>query len=456
MTKTLVVSDNEILNQLYSINLEVYLNTKVTLVETPNKGMHQIQQSQSESGGQFDLIIAMNMINGQDTAVSLYEFIHENNLNIPMIIVGNIEKELPDLMVVSMSYNLQNLLRSAAAVLKVTAKSMANLDIPEYYGVETDFLLRLNEAPCPIYIQLKKVGDESNFTLIAKKGSELKSILKKFRDEGITTMFVNRQDRLLVINQVSALICDFIMNASRQGIVERSKAMQTGFEFAASEFCLTPEVATEVVAIAVACGKAMEDMAKETPGLKTLLQLLMSNKGGYIYTHSVLTSFIASHIVKNVSWGGSAQLEKINFVLFFHDIMLAPIYAKHPTLKFEEDLLFSEDLSEKEKDTVLNHARHAAELVINYRRAPLGADLLIKQHHGMTNGIGFAIEFKDDVSPLSKIVLISEAFVEEYMKGKELDVNYQINLKQLIAQLKERFSKNTYKKIIDTLETLKL
>lgn len=456
MTKTLVVSDNEILNQLYSINLEVYLNTKVTLVETPIKGMHQIKQSQKESGGPFDLIIAMNMINGQDTAVSLYEFIGENNLNIPMIIVGNIEKELPGLTVISMSYNLQSLLRSAAAVLKVTAKSMANLDVPEYYSLETDFLLRLNEAPCPIYIQLKKIGDETNFTLIAKKGGELRSILKKFRDEGITTMFVNRQDRLLVINQVSALICDFIMNATRQGIAERSKALQTGFEFAASEFCLSPEVATEVVAIAVACGKAMEDMAKETAGLKTLLQLLMSNKGGYIYTHSVLASFIASHIVKNVSWGGSAQLEKINFVLFFHDIMLAPIYAKHPALKFEEDLLFSEDLSEKEKETVLNHARLAAELVINYRRAPLGADLLIKQHHGMTNGIGFAIEFKDDVSPLSKIVLISEAFVEEYMKGKDLDENYQVNLKQVIAQLKERFSKNTYKKIIDTLETLKL
>ena len=456
MTKTLVVSDNEILNQLYSINLEVYLNTKVTLVETPIKGMHQIKQSQKESGGPFDLIIAMNMINGQDTAVSLYEFIGENNLNIPMIIVGNIEKELPGLTVISMSYNLQSLLRSAAAVLKVTAKSMANLDVPEYYSLETDFLLRLNEAPCPIYIQLKKIGDETNFTLIAKKGGELRSILKKFRDEGITTMFVNRQDRLLVINQVSALICDFIMNATRQGIAERSKALLTGFEFAASEFCLSPEVATEVVAIAEACGKAMKDMAKETPGLKTLLQLLMSNKGGYIYTHSVLASFIASHIVKNVSWGGSAQLEKINFVLFFHDIMLAPIYAKHPALKFEEDLLFSEDLSEKEKETVLNHARLAAELVINYRRAPLGADLLIKQHHGMTNGIGFAIEFKDDVSPLSKIVLISEAFVEEYMKGKDLDENYQVNLKQVIAQLKERFSKNTYKKIIDTLETLKL
>ncbi len=456
MTKTLVVSDNEILNQLYSINLEVYLGTKVSVADTPVKAMHKIQEEIKENEKSFDLIVATTMINGQDAAAALHEFLDDNNLTIPMIIVGNPEKEIPGILVVPTSYNLQNLLRSAAPILQVTAKSMANLNVPEFYAVDTEFLMKLREAPCPVYIQLKKTGEEMNFTMIAKKGSDLKGVLKKFFDEGITHLYVNRLDRLLIINQVSAIICDFIKSTANAGIIERSKALQAGFDFAASEFCLTPEVAQDVMAIAEVCTKAMEDMAKDTPGLKALLQLLLSNKGGYIYTHSILASYVASHIVKNVSWGGEAQLEKINFVLFFHDIMLAPIYAKHPGLKYEEDLLFSEELGEKEKEVVLNHARLAAEVVISYKRAPMGADLLIKQHHGMTNGIGFAIDFKDDVSPLSKIVLISEAFVEEYMKGKDTDANYQINMKQIIAQLKEKFSKSTYKKIVDTLETIKL
>ena len=208
--------------------------------------------------------------------------------------------------------------------------------------------------------------------------------------------------------------------------------------------------------IANACTKAMEEMSKEAPSLRGLLQILNSNKNGFIYSHSMLAAFIASHIIKKVSWGGEGHIEKINFVLFFHDIMLAPIYAKHPTLKYEEDLLFSEALTDKEKEIVLNHARLSAELVITYRRAPLGADLLIKQHHGMTNGVGFAMEYKDDISPLSKIVLISEAFVEEFVKGKEADSHYQVDLKKMIGLLSERFKKNTYKKIIDTLETLSL
>ena len=132
--------------------------------------------------------------------------------------------------------------------------------------------------------------------------------------------------------------------------------------------------------------------------------------------------------------------------------MLVPIYSKHPSLKYEEDLLFSDALTDKEKEIVLNHARLAAEAIITYKRAPIGADLLIKQHHGITNGIGFAIDFKDDISPLSKIVLVAEAFIEEFMKMRDQNPNYQIDTKQLIAVLNEKFKKTTYKKIIETLE----
>ncbi|MBC7539511.1 MAG: hypothetical protein H7281_11870 [Bacteriovorax sp.] len=451
MSKTLVVSDNEILNQLYVINLEVYLGTEVALVFTTQKAQELI-----EAGEKYDLVITMNMINGQDSALILYEFLKKNNLSTPLVVIGNPAKEIPNIIVVQSSYHLKNLLRSCADLLGVTSKSMAALNVPEYYSVDTKFLMRLRVAPCQIFLYIKKSNDESNYAMIAKKGSNTAEILKKFSSEGITNLYVNKIDRLLVINQISTILCDFIKSTEHLGIVEKSAALEEGFEFVASDFCQSPEATQEVMNIANACTKVMEEISKETPGLRSLLQLLNSNKNGYIYTHSILASFISTHIVKKVSWGGESHLEKINFVLFFHDIMLAPIYLKHPTLKYEEDLLFSDELSEKEKEIVLNHARMAAELIITYRRSPMGADLLIKQHHGMTNGVGFAIDFKDDISPLSKIVIISEAFVEEYMKGKDNDPNYQIDMKKIIPALIEKFKKSTYKKIIETLETISL
>lgn len=451
MTKTLVVSDNEILNQLYVINLEVYLATKVTLVGSTQKAQELIQQ-----GNNYDLIITMSMINGHDSAQTLNDFLTASSVKTPLLVIGTPSKEIPNLIVVQSSYHLQNLLRASAEVLGVTAKSMASLLVPDYFSVSTNFLIRLRESPCTLYLQVKKTNEEPTFVMIAKEGSAITELIKKFEAEGIEELFVNRLDRLMIINKISLILCDFIKSTEKLGMVEKSSALEEGFDFVAKDFAQTPAATVEIMNIANACTKVMLEMVKEAPGLKGLLNILDSNKNGFIYTHSMLSAFIASHIVKNVSWGGEGHLEKINFVLFFHDIMLAPIYLKYPALKYEEDLLFSEELSEKEKEVVLNHARLAAELIITYRRAPMGADLLIKQHHGMTNGIGFAIEFKDDISPLSKIVLVSEAFVEEYMKGKDGDPHFQIDVKKIIPILNEKFKKNTYKKIIETLGTLSL
>lgn len=449
MTKTLIVSDNEILNQLYIINLEVYLATKVTLVLTTQNALELIQLD-----NEFNLIITMNMINGHDSAQGLYDFMTSHNIKIPLLVIGNPSKEIPNIIVVQSSYHLQNLIRSCAQVLDVTAKSMASLLVPDYFSVSTNFIIRLRETPCPLYLQVKKGSEEPTFVMVAKEGGSITEIIKKFEAEGITELFVNRLDRLLIINKISTILCDFIKSTEKLGMVEKSSALEQGFDFVAKDFSQTPAATAEIMNIANACTKVMQDVIKDAPGLKGLLNILDSNKNGYIYTHSMLSAFIANHIVKKVSWGGEGHLEKINFVLFFHDIMLAPIYLKYPNLKYEEDLLYSETLNEKEKDIVLNHARLAAELIITYRRAPMGADLLIKQHHGMTNGVGFAIEFKDDISPLSKIVLVAEAFVEEYMKGKDNDPQFQMDVKKVIPMLNAKFKKSTYKKIIETLDSL--
>ena len=97
----------------------------------------------------------------------------------------------------------------------------------------------------------------------------------------------------------------------------------------------------------------------------------------------------------------------------------------------------------------------SAELVTGLKKCPIGADLLIKQHHGIGNGIGFAAEFRDDISPLSKIIIVSESFVEELMNKKNAGEN-EIKVGEIIKDLKEKFPKHSYKKIVDTLNSLKI
>lgn len=448
MSQTLIISDNEILNQLYVTNLEVYLATKTTLTTSIEEGLKAL------SGKRFDLIISMNMINGHDSAGDLYDYLEKNNKEIPLIVVGKPNRELNGVIVVSSSYYLQNLIQSSAKILKVTAKQMATMEMPQYYKVETRFLLSINQIPCSVFLQTKN-RDSDEYIMIAKKGDK-SEIIRKLTNEGVTQLFVYAQDRLSIVNCVSEIICEQIKNTEGMDVNTKSQALNNGFEFVASTFGQSPVAVAEIMNIANACSKVMEEVVKDTPSLKALLNVLNSNKNGYIYSHSMLSAYVSSHIIKNVTWGGEAHVEKINFVLFFHDIMLAPIYLKHPDLKYEEDLLFSDQLTDKEKEVVLNHARLAAEMMMSHKRSPIGSDLLIKQHHGMTSGVGFALEFKDDISPLSKIVLVAESFIEEFLKEKDENPLYQLDVKKIQTTLIEKFKKNTYKKIIETLDNLKV
>ena len=442
MSQTLVISDNEILNQLYITNLEVYLGTTVILVDSIQKGIETFKKMR------IDLVVSMSMINGQDAASALYNYFIESKLPTPLVVIGKLKKDLSGVLVVPSSYHLQNLVRSCAQLLGITAKEMAEKEVPEYYRVGIHFLNRIKEVPCSIYLQMK----EEKYALVAKKGDNITEVCRKFLSEGVTTLFVNSLDRLLIINTVSTSICDFLKHTEGMDLSEKSEALKEGFEFAAASFAQSPAAGQEIMDIANACTRVMEEVIKEVPTLKKLLSILNSNRDGHIYTHSILASFVGSYIIRKVSWGGESHIEKINFVLFFHDILLAPIYLKHPELRYEEDLLFDAGLDDKEKEVILNHSRLAAEVIVNYKRAPIGADLLIKQHHGMTNGMGFALDYKDDISPISKIIIVSEAFIEEYMKARDTDSDYVVNPKKIIETLYEKFKRSTYRKILDTLE----
>ena len=94
----------------------------------------------------------------------------------------------------------------------------------------------------------------------------------------------------------------------------------------------------------------------------------------------------------------------------------------------------------------------ASEMVKSFPRCPMGADAIILQHHGTSNGMGFAMEYKDDISPLAKVLIVSEAFVDELVEIR--DNAQKVNLEEIIEKLRLKFTKHTYKKIINCLEDI--
>lgn len=452
MKKILVISDNDLLNQLYLINLQIYLGANVTMVKDFINAKKIIKELEN-----FDLIISVAMIDENDVSGMCFDSLKASGLKIPLIIIGMPRRDLPNITVIQTSYNLQNLLRSVASALEITAQKMVEQEVPKFYPISVSYLNHLKQAPCMLYLEVKVSKEQFEYVLCSSKDSNISSLVKKLHQEGVPNLFVNSQDRLSIVNQISGVLTQIIRDtAGGTTIVAKSNAISAGFNFAASQMVENEEVVQEIVAVAETCAKAMDVVISEVDGIKELLKLLMSNPQGYIYTHSMLVAYVARHIIKNVSWGGDTHIDRINFMVFFHDLFLVPIYVKYPDASSEEDLMFNSALSNDEKEIVLNHARLAGEQLTKYKKCPSGIDLLIKQHHGMSTGVGFATDYSDNVSPLSKVFIIAESFVEIYLKDKKQNSKHKADLKSMTDALHEKYTKHTYRKIIDPLKTIRL
>ncbi len=450
MNKILVISDNDLLNQLYKINLQIYINAHVDIVTTSQEAQNAFSDFKK-----YDLIISVNMIDEDEIAMMSYEYLKIHNLKTSLICIGSMIKEMPEVSIIQSSYNLQNLLRTVARNLGVTAQKMTELEVPKFYPISLSYFNHLPISPCDIYMQVRVPNDKSEFVLCSSKDSSISNLLSKLQNQGIENLYVNSQDRLSIVNQISTSLTSFIKSTETMTVEAKAQALSAGFNFAASQIFKSDDIIQEIVEIAEVCSKIMTSIVGEVTDLRTLIKLLMANKDGYLYIHSVLIAHVSKHIIKHSSWGGDSHVDRINFMVFFHDIYLVPIFLKYPKATSEEDLLFGDQLSDEEKEVILNHARLAGEQISKYKKCPSGIDLLIKQHHGLSNGVGFATDFSDNVSPLSKVFIVAEAFVELFLKEKYQDKTAVIDINILLEKLHDKFPKHTYKKIINTLVTFK-
>ncbi len=432
------------------MNLEVYLNIKVILVKSLLEAIEYLKKDK------IDIILSLDLINKEESAVVLTKFLKSYGKNIPIIISGNQKEDAleEDIYYTAGKFNIQAILKRSAKILGITAKKMSELNIGSFYPISIESLKGLSKAPCHIY------PTASAHKFLVRQDDPMDEVISDLASKGVPQVFVSSGDRLVMTNKISLTLIEKITESlnnleATAPIEKKLQVLSDGYEFAAANLFSSDEIKKQMQEIASAAARVMGDVARDSTQLKGLLAILTSNKDGYIFTHSMITSYVAYHLIKNLTWGGEGQVEKINFVLFFHDIFLAPIYLKFPELKYETEILEFNLLNDKERETVLNHAKLAAELVVGYKRCPMGADILIKQHHGMKRGKGFIKFYMEDLSPLSKIFLIAEMYVEEFFKSQEVGAA-PFNRAAVIPKLISEFKTPSYTKLVQSLVNVPL
>lgn len=455
MSQAILISDNEVINSLYEVNLRAYVATNVTIKRSLDDAMKLLEHAPNT-----DVVICFRELNSEDNAIERFqEFLNINELTIPVIVLGEPNTPINNSIIIKNKYDIKALLQSMAKILQITAKQMADLQVPKYFPIPIKLLSELKRSHCDIFFRRQKDDFEFEYFVIVEKDEPIEENLGKYTKDGVEHLYIDADERLMFINKTSSLV---IGELERDDLTdsERVEVTQQGMGMVAQDFFESEEISETVASISRACIESIQMTIKEVPKFKNLLQMLVENEAEYCYKHSVITTFIASSIIDNISWGSEEQKSKVSFAIFFHDIFLVPIYRKYPDAISEEDLLFRAEVSDEDKNTVLAHAKLAGEMVSTFPRLPMGADTIIIQHHGMTNGQGFAVNFKDDISPLAKIIIVAEEIttnvlmnLEEKEDGTKAKISF--NKAVLVEALNEKFRANSYRKIVDAFQEIK-
>lgn len=459
MGHVLLISKNELLNSLYEVNLKAYVATSCTIKDNSSSAIGLMDQNMV-----FDAIIYLNDNSG--SIKELVQYLKMQQLQTPLLILGE-QESLNELnnensLVIKNVYDLKMLLRSMAKILEVSAEQMATMKVAQYFPIPLNILNSMDTSHCDIYFRHKKEADfEYEYLKLIEKDSALNEKVQKFNTENKEInkqLYIESNERLRFINRASLLIIKKLQsgNLSTQ---DRVTVTAQAMGMLVEEIFDNPQISKEIAEVSQGCVDTINKVVKETSKAKDLLKMLTEHKDQYVYMHTVLATYIATGLLKNISWGSFEQIEKVSFALFFHDIFLVPVYQKYPGFHNEEDLLYNEYFEERDKEIVLEHARFAHDLIKTFPNAPIGADMMILQHHGMANGKGFAVTFKDDISPLAKVMIIAEDIATEILMKVKVEKEVLqdfFNKKQITERLLEEYDRPSYKKIIEAFEHVKL
>lgn len=438
MKTTLLVENSSELESFYSLNLQTWVGTSII----PKKEAKFCSKI-FEENIQIDLIITKARNGLEKSAEALYEMIKNSGKQIPLIVIG--KSTLTDEQAVHLpsGLDIKPLLQATGKALNVTAQDMANFVVPEFFAIPINYFLSLKRSATDVYEE-----DYDNPGQYLKKLSEFQefepTLIKSYIQEGVSNLFVKKNDRLtFVTNVTQELVVKIDFSDLNEN--EQISAAEMGQKLLSSKLGRIG-ITEETTKLANKQLRTMTMSAKKYPKMGKLLGRLMKNRAGYLFKHSQILTYICSHLMDNIDWGNDEQKKKINFIAFFHDILLEDDEQAqiHSAKQLKESKFDAETI-----DLINSHAQKAAELIVKFPQAPMGADVIIRQHHGITHGIGFSDTYGGNLSPMTIVFILAEDLTDHIIKsGKEL------KMEQVLLKMREKYPTQRFQKIIDLMETI--
>lgn len=437
---TLLVESNPRIESFYMLNLSTWLGLEVVAKKKAEFAVKLLD----EENPPIELIIVRSQIEKEDSARIILEFVEKKNLNIPVIVIGP-GKEVPgSFSHVPNSLELKILIQSAAKALKITAKDMSEKIVQDYFPIPIIYFKVINSSVCPVYSQ--DIDEPGKYHLRISKNERFEEgFINSMIQEGVDQLYVDKMDRLSFVYNVTSELMALLSSTD----LSPDEEITAGDKSLAllSRKLVAFGINEETIKLAHKNIGLMKKNVKMYPKMAKLLERLLKNKSSYLFKHTQILTYVGLHIIKNIDWGNPNQEDKISFIAFFHDIALENDAQARISSTLE---LKKSTLEASQKSLVEKHAQMAAEFVTKFPHAPMGADQIIRQHHGTLNGVGFSEHYGNNVSPMALVFIVAEEFTRLILKHE----NETLDKKELIRNLREEFPTSRFQKIINLLETI--
>ena len=433
MKLTLLIENNRQLEDFYSLNLQTWVGATIEKCTTAEDASKRIEQTEVQ------LIIAKARVGLERTAEVIWEYLQKSNKQIPLIVIGKSSLDTAVVTHLPTGLDIKALVQNSARLLGVTAQDMVQLQVPEFYNIPIDYFKILKRTETNIY----ELSASNQYELKLKEYEDFsENLINNYIENGVQSLYVKKQDRLKFVTNVTQEILAQI-NLEELDDNEQIKATESNHELLRKKLARVG-ITEETVQLAQKNLKSIMNTGKKFPRIKKLLAKLMANKGSYVFKHIQILTFIGTQMLDHIDWGNDEQKEKFAFIAYFHDILLET--DQQAIIRSNEELK-SSNLTKEEKDLVNTHAQKSAELVSKYPHAPMGVDTIIRQHHGVTHGLGFSETYGANLSPLAVVFILAEEFTQSIINSGQ-----ELNIKDILKDLRQRYTTQRFQKIIDAFE----
>jgi putative nucleotidyltransferase with HDIG domain len=309
----------------------------------------------------------------------------------------------------------------------------------EYCKVSLDEFISKPRMDFDVYIQL---GTDKYIKITNKAQAVQKERIEYYRAKGVRFLYIRREDfpKLVEFNlNIATIIKDRgevskekklkFLRFTGEAIMEKSfidGLDRTSFNEAQSLLNLTVGMVSE---------------SNEHVDLLTML----NTHSDFIYAHSMGAAMYCTMIAKKMGFEANSVFYKLSMAAMFHDIGKKEI--DRAILDKPRHLLSGE-----ERKLVESHVTRSQEILMGIKGIPEDIIQIAYEHHEDCAGQGYPnAKIKKDLHPLSRILQISNLFLDIALKGPN---NEGASAKDAIGQLERIYLSRVDADCLKALKTL--